>query len=333
MMHDQRVAIITVNYRTSDLTIEAIKSVALERENSAADIHMYVVDNDSPDDSFRIVDAFLREAGHDWVTLLQAESNGGFAAGNNVVLKSILASDNKPDYVWLLNPDTRLIKGACAELINFMSDNDVAIAGSRLEDQDGTPQISSFNFPNIFSELCNGARLGFLDSIFKRRITRRDLSDQPEKSDWLAGASVMMKIEVVETVGLMDQSYFLYFEEVDYCLQASHAGYACWYVPASRVYHAVGAATRISESRRAKPRMPAYWFNSRRRFFIKNHGALTLVFADILFIVGYSSWLLRKHLFAREELKNEPPYFLRDFIRNSFFYRGFRPGHHEKSVQ
>lgn len=321
-LNSAHIAIVSVNYKTAELAIESIESVRAQLQY-IPNIKMYVVDNDSGDGSYDQLSQHAESNDYDWLYVIDAKKNGGYAAGNNVALDKITASESLPDYVWFLNPDTCLREGAAQELIQFMEKHDVSITGSRLEDQDGTPQISNFNFPGALSELSAGTRLGVLDKILKRFLVRRDVTDLPEACDWLAGASLMMTWGVIEDIGFMDEVYFLYYEELDYCLTAHRAGHQCWYVPASRVFHAVGASTGISDGRKAAPRRPKYWFDSRRRYYLKNFGAVKLAVADVFFIVGYTTWLLRSQLFARNKLSLEPPFFLRDFVKHSFLYRGF----------
>jgi len=321
-MTSSSIAVVSVNYKTPDLAIESIKSVLLQK-NELPNINMYIVDNDSRDGSLDKLQTFASDNKLTWVNVIDAKTNAGYAAGNNVALRKILKAPNKPDYIWFLNPDTCLRENAAINLIQYMEEHGVSVVGSRLEDQDGTPQISNFNFPGVLSELASGARFRPLDTVLKNKLVRREVTDEPEACDWLAGASLMMKREVIESIGLMDEIYFLYFEELDYCLLANRSGYQCWYVPDSKVFHAVGASTGISDKRKAAPRRPKYWFDSRRRYFLKNFGPLKLALADTLFILGYSSWLARSFLFAKKKLEIEPPYFLRDFIRHSFLFRGF----------
>lgn len=320
---DPKIVIVTVNYRTADLLIAAVQSIDLQRLQFP-NISMLIVDNDSADGSLEKLQKHVKEKQLSWVEILESSDNRGYAAGNNLALNRIRASGLHPDYVWLLNPDTVLRDGATGELIRFLQEhNDVSMAGSRLEDEDGTAQVSSFNFPGVWSELSSGARLGILDRLLKKWLVARPISDVPERCDWVAGASMMMKWKVIEDIGLMDDDYFLYFEELDYCLKANGGGHACWYVPASRVCHAVGASTGISDTRKAAPRRPKYWFDSRRRYFLKNFGYLKLILADIAHISGYCTWRLRNLFAAKSKLAKEPPHYLKDFIRNSFLFRGF----------
>jgi N-acetylglucosaminyl-diphospho-decaprenol L-rhamnosyltransferase len=323
-MHSPPITIVCVNYRTPQLACVCVDSVAQERA-AGLDLRMVVVDNGSGDDSAQRLHAHVDARGYDWVEIVTSEVNAGYAAGNNLALARVLADDPACEYIWLLNPDTRLRAGAGRALLDFIQSRGVDIVGSRLEDEDGTPQYSSFNFPSCLSELCDGARLGVLDRALAHFRVIRPLSEQPEACGWLAGASVMLTRRVFEAAGLLDADYFLYFEEVDFFLAARKAGYPCWYVPESRVFHAVGASTGISEHRSVAPRRPQYWFDSRRRYFRKNHGRVYAAAADLCFLCGYLSWRVRSRFTHPARVAEEPPHFLVDFIRNSVLGRSL-PG-------
>jgi GT2 family glycosyltransferase len=90
--------------------------------------------------------------------------------------------------------------------------------------------------------------------------------------DWVTGAAMMIRKEVLSEVGLLDDGYFLYFDEVDFCFRARQAGWPAYYVPDSVVTHLQAQATGITDDRKDKRRYPDYWFDSRRRFFVKNRG-------------------------------------------------------------
>ena len=320
----QQLAIVIVNYRTADLVVGCIESLMVQELD--ADCHVYIVDNDSGDGSLEKIREHVEGAGLEWISVLAAGKNGGFAYGNNVALRLIqqsVDSDSElPDFYWFLNPDTAVRKHSCQVLMDYLNEHKVHIVGSRLEDEDETPQVSHFNLPSIGNEFVGGISVGVLERLSPKLRTRRDTIDVPEPCDWVSGSSMMVTREVIENVGLMDEDYFLYFEETDYCLKASRAGYTCWHVPDSRVVHYVGGATGVSDSRKKSPRRPKYWFDSRRRFFLKNYGVWKLIGADLGYVIGYALFLLRKKL-TGVDLSMEPPHLLSDLIRHSFLMRGF----------
>ena len=146
--------------------------------------------------------------------------------------------------------------------------------------------------------------------------------DEPHRADWLSGASLMIRRSVFETIGLLDESYFLYFEEVDFCLRAGRVGLQCWHVPDSRVVHLVSASTGIYGTEIKSKRRPAYWFRSRRHYFLKNWGRAGAMIADLNWIVGAASWRLR--VIVQKKPDVDPPHLFRDFLSHSVWTKGFR---------
>jgi GT2 family glycosyltransferase len=169
----------------------------------------------------------------------------------------------------------------------------VGIAGSQLENADGGLDSSAHIFPSPLSELDAGARLGVLSRFLYRYAVTSAPQNLSHVCDWVSGASMMIRRQVIEDIGWMDEKFFLYFEEVDYCRRARQAGWECWYVPDSRVVHLEGASTGIRASSKRRAR---YWYDSRRRFFVKHYGITGLVAADMLRVIGQLSFVLRKSL-------------------------------------
>lgn len=313
------VGISIVNYKTAHLVRECLDSVSQDNR-SALNTRIVVVDNDSRDGSVTTLQEYVRQKQmSDWVEVIAAEKNGGFSYGNNLAFKRLI--ELECDYLWMVNPDTKLLPGACEALIDVLhNDEKAGAAGSRLEDPDGTSQVSAFTFPSPLGELVNTSRLGFLQRHFSKYVIARPVDDVRQYVDWVAGASMMFSAGLLKKIGFMDEAYFLYFEEVDYCLAINRCGYKVVYAPSSRVIHHVGAATGISDSRKKAPRRPTYWFESRQRFFQKNYGFGRTLVADAFWILAYSSYLARNMVQKKPDL--DPPRFLRDFIKHSSFSCG-----------
>jgi hypothetical protein len=199
---------------------------------------------------------------------------------------------------------------------------DAGIAGSRLEDPDGTPQCSAFRFHTFWSELDYGLRLGLVTQLLSKWIVAPPISDIACPTDWVAGASMIIRREVIEQVGLIDEGYFMYYEEMDFCLQAFRSKWKCWYVPESRVIHLVGQSSGVTNKKGTTKRRPQYVFDSRRRYFLKNYGSLYLIAADFLWLISFSIWRLRRILQRKPD--GDPPYLLWDSLCNSFLFRGFK---------
>ncbi len=311
-----RLLIVIVNYRTPALTIDCLNSLEPEvRELENA--RVVVADNASGDGSpERIRDAIEEHRWSSWASLRALERNGGFAYGNNAVIAPALAgaADRLPDFVLLLNSDTYVRPGALSALLEFMDSHpDVGIAGSRVEEPDGTLQHSRYRFHSVWSEFDNGLRLGLVTRILHRRSIAPPLVETAHSTDWVVGACMIVRREVFEDIGLFDEGYFLYFEEADFCLAARRAGWSCWYVPASRVVHLVGRSTGFTSTSGPPQRRPRYWFESRRRYFVKNHGRLYALCADVAWVVGFATWRVRR--IVQQKPDSDPPHMLLDFLR------------------
>lgn len=326
------VGVCIVNYKTPHLVEECLEGLKQLRGDSTS-LTVAVVDNASGDDSVLRLSQFVeQQQWGDWIDVIDGEINGGFSYGNNIAIEH-LQKKISPDYFWLVNPDTLPRPDSLSILMRALNDDPKAgIAGSGLEDEDGTGQISAFNFPKPFGDFVNMLGMGFIERIFPSYVVAQELHEGDAQSvDWVAGASMLIKKDVVERIGLMDDNYFLYFEEVDYCLMAYRAGFIHYVVPQSRVLHHVGASTGISDSRKQAPRRPRYWFESRKRFIHKNYGVASLLLADTLWILAYALNRIKHRLAGKPSL--DPPHFFKDFFMNSVFVSGFnsKPRHLAKN--
>ncbi|WP_250122766.1 glycosyltransferase family 2 protein [Chroococcidiopsis sp. CCMEE 29] len=313
--------VVILNYRTPSLTIDCLRSLVGE-VRSLPGTRVVVADNASGDGSVEQIAAAIEAEGWgEWASLMPLERNGGYAFGNNAVIRVALHSTNPPPYFLLLNPDTIVRPGALQVLVDFMDEHpDVGIAGSRLEDPDGTSQRSAFRFHSVLSELNFGLRLGVVSKLLSKWVVAPPVSEETCQTDWVAGASMIVRREVFESVGLLDEQYFMYFEEVDFCLKANKSGWSCWYVPQSRVVHLVGQSSGVTDTKRSPRRLPTYWFDSRRRYFLKNHGWLYAAIADTAWVFGLVLWRWRRVIQRKPDL--DPPKLLSDLLLNSVFLKG-----------
>ena len=313
-----RLLIVIDNYRTASLTIDCLHSLAPEIPALPPDTKVVVTDNAGGDDSIARIGSAIHDNGwQPWARLMPLPRNGGFAYGNNEAIRPALASPEPPDYVLLLNPDTVVRPGAVRALLEFMDVNPrVGIAGSRLEHLDGKVQRSAFRFPGALSELEEGLRLSAVSKLLKPFVVAPPPPERSCRVDWVAGASMIVRRSVFEAIGLMDENYFMYYEEVDFCRRANKAGWPCWYVPASRVVHLVGQSSGVTDEKKPKRRQPEYWFASRRRYFRTHTGVVRTFLADTFFVVGHA--LYRATVPARRKPANDPAGLLGDFVRYNF---------------
>ena len=320
---NKKILIVIVNYKVPDLVVGCLKSLESEIE-SLPGSSVIVVDNFSEDDSVKkINNAILSASWTEWASVISSDYNGGYSYGNNFAIRTALENPDPPDYIYLLNPDTQVRPGAVLELVDFLEQHkEVGLAGGVIEAPDGFLFRCANRFPSIAGELDSGLRLGLVSKLLTRWIGVKLNGDDPCKADWVPGVSLMIRREVFDSIGLLDENYFLYYEETDFCLNAKRKGWPCWYVPTSQVMHISGSSTGVTGKTNRKNRRPDYWFESRQRYFVKNHGWIYAFFADIAWISGYLLWKIRQYIQRKED--PNPPYFFLDFLRNSVFVSGFK---------
>lgn len=315
-----RLLVVIVNYATPELTIDCLRSLEPE-VRALGGVRVVVTDNQSPDDSVAVIGAAIDEHHWgDWATLMPLDHNGGFAWGNNQAVRAALESDRPPDHVFLLNPDTYIRSDALKALLAFMDAHpEAGVVGSRIENPDGSVRCSAFRFHTIMGELVSTSKLGVLIRLFARWHVAPTPCDHNHPTDWVSGAALLIRREVLKQIGLLDDDYFMYYEEMDFCLRVHRAGWACWYAPASRVVHLVGQASGVTGEKRRQKSMPRYWFESRKMFFVKNYGRVYSFFADLAWTIGYSIWRSRCIVLRRPN--EDAPHLLGDFIRYNFLPR------------
>lgn len=318
-----KLLVVIVNYKVTDLTIDCLRSLAPE-VGALPDAHVAVCENGTgPDAADRLAEAIRRENWGKWVSLTVLRENRGFTGGNNAVLRPAMDALDPPQYFFLLNADTIVRAGALKALLDFMDAHPKAgIAGSRLENPEGVPRSTAFRFFTIASEFDRAIRCGLISWLLRRWRGTAPLPEVPTTTDWTSGAALMVRREVFRDVGLLDEGLYTYFDDVDLCLRARRAGWSTWVVVASRIVHLMGRTTGVT-SRDARPkRRPAYWFQARRYFFLKNYGPFYTALLDAAWITGFALWRLRRWLQRKPE--TDPPHFLADFARHSVFCTGFQ---------
>jgi N-acetylglucosaminyl-diphospho-decaprenol L-rhamnosyltransferase len=315
-----KLLVVIVNYRVAQLTIDCLRSVA-EEIGRVPGTQVTVCENGTGDDSVERIQQAIDDNGwRGWCTLKAIHPNLGFTGGNNVILRPAMQSANPPQYFLLLNADTIVRPNAFKSLIDFMDQHPRAgIAGCRLEDPDGSPQRSAFRFQSPASEFESTLKLGLATQLLKQWIVAPPVRNETFETDWVSGASMMVRREVFRDIGLLDEGYYTYFDDIDFCFNARKAGWPTWYVPSSRVVHLVGQATGVTTKKRK--RHPSYLFEARRRYFLKNHSPFYAAMADVGQIFGLALWRLRVVLTGKED--TTVPFLLRDAIRHSVFLTGF----------
>jgi N-acetylglucosaminyl-diphospho-decaprenol L-rhamnosyltransferase len=166
--------------------------------------------------------------------------------------------------------------------------------------------------------MLQGMDLGPLMRLFKRCMVAQHMTKTPQPIDWICGASMLIRPAVLEAIGGMDENYFLYFEETDFCYRAKKAGFDTWYVPESRVMHIMGQSTTVTDLTSGPKRLPAYWFESRRRYFAMTYGVGHAIRIDIVALLACPIGLVKRAAFGHKNTST--PHFIRDLIHHSIMW-------------
>lgn len=264
-MNEPTVAVVVVSYNTVALLRDCLASL----RQCCLQLQIVVVDNGSRDGSPAMVRAEFPE-----VLLIEAGRNAGFAGGTNIGLRALSRANAAPSpqhpYTLVLNPDTVVQPGALETMVAFLEAHPrVGLVGPRLLNPDGTPQAAAFRFPTLTMTALDlfppGEVLpGRLYNSWWHGRYPQERGEEPFPIDHPLGACMLVRCAVLETVGSMDDCYFMYSEEVEWCWRIKAAGWAIWQVPAARIIHVGGASTR--QFRRA---MQVALWRSRKRFAVQ----------------------------------------------------------------
>lgn len=276
-----QLSVVIVNFRTPAFIIDCLETLLPELDT--VDCQVVIVDNHSGDNSPEIIQSWLTK--HDTsskVNLILSEHNSGFSGGNNLGIKLSNAS-----YYLLLNSDTLIRPGAIRIILDTATRfPEAGLISPRLEWPDGTGQESCFNFPTPFSDLIEASQTGLIAWCFKRYVVAMPVQTQIEQPLWTSFACVLVKNEVFQQVGLMDDGYFMYFEDVEFCHRARKVGWHIVHNPAARVVHLCGGSSPVKEQARLKKRLPKYFYESRTRYFYQTFGWTGLTSANLLWWLG-----------------------------------------------
>jgi N-acetylglucosaminyl-diphospho-decaprenol L-rhamnosyltransferase len=280
--------IIILNYRTAQLSKDCLDSLSREVGPDSAAV---VVDNDSGDGSADSIDRHIATQGYGrWASVLRSPVNGGFSAGNNLGIRRLDAQA----YL-LLNSDTLVRPGALAEFRRALRERpDAGLIGASFDDANGEPLQSCFTFPQPLSELLRVANTGLVTKALHRFDTPSRYSTEPLEPDWMPFAGIVIRRQVIDVVGCLDDGFFMYFEDVDYCIRVREAGWKLLYWPAARITHLVGASSNVTAEGAARKRAPRYYYEARTRFFAKHFGTRGLLLANAAWYLGRSVSLARQ---------------------------------------
>ena len=231
------VTVSIVNWNTRDELRECLKSVLAQ--DGSVTFEVNVVDNASTDGSAEMV----RSEFGGRVNVIENPTNAGFAAAQNVSIKRA-----RGRYMFLTNPDCRLLDEiVLSKLVQFMDEHlDTGILGPRIVNPDGSLQYSARRFPTMLAAGFRHTLLGrlFPNNRFVRRYMMTDWAhDRIADVDWLSGSALMVSKATIDQIGLLDERFYMYVEDVDWCKRAHLAGWRVVYFPSAVVSHRIGAAS------------------------------------------------------------------------------------------
>lgn len=257
-MSPMMLSVVIVNWNTRALLADCI--VAVEREAAAIAHDIWVVDNGSTDDSVAML---RRDFPH--VHLIDSKRNLGFAGANNLAMQRSAGR-----YLLLLNTDAIVRPGAIQALLQLAEVAPRAgIIGAQLLNPDGSFQASHTNFPTLWQEFLILSTIGRRLRGYWYPSHGAEADKGPQRVDYVEGACLLVRRDALEEVGGLDEGYFMYAEEVDWCKRMAAAGWEVWYAPTAQVVH-IGGASSVNR----KTSREADLYRSRVRYFRVHHGWL-----------------------------------------------------------
>jgi len=246
-------------------------------------VEVIVVDNGSMDGS---VETLYRQ--FPWVQVIANEQNVGFIRGSN---QGIRASRGR--YVLLLNPDTEVVGDALSLMVDYMQGHvGVGATGPQLRYPDGSIQSSRRRFPTLATAFLEST---ILQQWFpnNRVLDQYYINDQPaddvQEVDWVTGACILLRREAIEQVGLLDESVFMYSEELDWCRRAKSVGWRVVYLPTAQVIHHEGKSSEQAVASRH-----IHFQGAKIHYFRKHHGRWAGAFLRLFLLLTYVCQLLEE---------------------------------------
>jgi len=282
-----------INYKTKDLTIACITSVLKDLATSPdLRAHVVVVDNASGDGSAEAIAQWLTTQPDAPVTLVQSPRNSGFSGGHNQGISARRAA-----FYLVLNSDAVLTDGFCATMVAAArAQPKIGLFTPRIDYDTGEQQISCFRIPTPGSELIRAAATGPVTKLLKRYDMWLAMPPDPAAIGWASFAGILLRGEMIDQIGPMDEGYFLYFEDTEYCLRAQRAGWGIAYVPQAQFIHFRGGSAPVKSLAAARARLPKYYYASRTRLFYQAHGRTGLIIANLALYIGWAIAGLRRVL-------------------------------------
>ena len=250
MSERTKLAVVIVTWNVRDLVVDCLQSLYADLDRTTADGRVWVVDNASNDGTLDAVRSAFPLSSHENLHLIESAENLGFARANDLALRAMGfptgESDDRPEYVLLLNPDTIVRPGALQALIDGMGSTGAGLGGARLFYGNGAFQHSAFELPGLRQIVFDLFPLfgRFYESRLNGRYPRSWYErGQPFDVGHPLGATFTLRREAIQGTGLFDEQFHLYCEEIDWAIRIHRAGWRVVCIPAAEVVHLAGQST------------------------------------------------------------------------------------------
>ena len=266
-------AVVIVSWNVRDLLRACLASLRADLAEGALGARVVVVDNASTDGSAEMVRAEFADT-----VLIASHHNLGYVRANNLAMRHLgldKAAPNveaPPAYVWLLNPDTVVHRGAARALLEFMQAHPrCGLCGPKLINPDGSLQHGAFALPGLIQLALETQPMlwRFRNTWLDGRYSAARYAGPPFRVGYPLGAAMFARADAIRAVGLLDEGYEMYAEEVDWAMRMQAAGWEAWCVPQAVVTHYGGAS-----SAQASERAECLKWASRQRYYQKHYGPL-----------------------------------------------------------
>ncbi len=236
------ISVIIVTYNSQDFIKKCLKSVY---KNISNQDEIFIVDNNSSDNTIKE----LEKLNYNNFRLIKNKKNLGFAKANNQAIKQA-----KGDYIFLINPDTEFDENIFSQMIEFANQHQNAgIFGCQQIDYRNKAAGSFGNFPSFWTNLAYKLKLYWLTPWAHWTMYNfftKHLFNKNKKVDYVGFGFTLIKKQVIEKIGLLDENFFLYYEDTDFCKRANDAGFEVWYLGKIKVQHITGASSDIHKIRK-----------------------------------------------------------------------------------
>ncbi len=271
-------SIIIVSWNVRDLLRDCINSIVIGRGD--LNVELIIVDSASSDGSMQMIQSDFPQQQFPWIQLIACNENVGFPRGNNIGLETAVGRT-----ILLLNPDTVILGTALSQMVAYMDANpDIGVLGPQLLNPDKSVQSSRRRFPTMATAFFESTWLEpYAPTKLLQNYYAQDIPDDGVADvDWVMGAAMLVPAGVVAQIGGMDEAYFMYSEELDWCRRIKDAGWRVVYFPEAQIIHYTGKSSEQAVTARH-----INFNRAKLRYFRKYHGRFPTTVLRLFLLCNY----------------------------------------------